>query len=289
MSSYKIISGVGFLAILFGVLSSFFTVDQTQQALILQFGEPKRLINKPGLNFKIPFIQEVTYFDKRVLSLVSKDSEEVILADQKRLEVDTYSRFKIIDPLLFFQTVRSEFGARQRLESIIDSSVRRVFGKYELTAILSDARTQIVDDISGEVNSTIKKLGMEIIDVRIRRADYPEATVQNIFNRMKTERNQEAKEFRAEGSEEAQKIRADAEKQKVVLVAESKRKAEALRGDGDGQAIKIYSDAFGQDEKFFKFYRSMLAYENTFSDEGTTMLLSPDSDFFSFFSNKNGK
>jgi membrane protease subunit HflC len=289
MSSYKIISGVGFLAILFGVLSSFFTVDQTQQALILQFGEPKRLINKPGLNFKIPFIQEVTYFDKRVLSLVSKDSEEVILADQKRLEVDTYSRFKIIDPLLFFQTVRSEFGARQRLESIIDSSVRRVFGKYELTAILSDARTQIVDDISGEVNSTIKKLGMEIIDVRIRRADYPEATVQNIFNRMKTERNQEAKEFRAEGSEEAQKIRADAEKQKVVLVAESKRKAEALRGDGDGQAIKIYSDAFGQDEKFFKFYRSMLAYENTFSDEGTTMLLSPDSDFFSYFGNQSGK
>jgi membrane protease subunit HflC len=289
MSSYKIISGVSFLAVLFGILSSFFTVDQTQQALILQFGEPKRLINKPGLNFKIPFIQEVTFFDKRVLSLVSKDSEEVILADQKRLEVDTYSRFKIVDPLLFFQTVRSEFGARQRLESIIDSSVRRVFGKYELTAILSDARTQIVDDISGEVNSTIKKLGMEIIDVRIRRADYPEATVQNIFNRMKTERNQEAKEFRAEGSEEAQKIRADAEKQKVVLVAESKRKAEALRGDGDGQAIKIYSDAFGQDQKFFKFYRSMLAYENTFSDEGTTMLLSPDSDFFSYFGNKNGK
>ena len=289
MSSYKIISGVSFLAVLFGLLSSFFTVDQTQQALILQFGEPKRLINKPGLNFKIPFIQEVTYFDKRVLSLVSKDSEEVILADQKRLEVDTYSRFKIIDPLLFFQTVRSEFGARQRLESIIDSSVRRVFGKFELTAILSDSRTQIVDDISGEVNSTIKKLGMEIVDVRIRRADYPEATVQNIFNRMKTERNQEAKEFRAEGSEEAQKIRADAEKQKVVLVAESKRKAEALRGNGDGEAIKIYSDAFGQDEKFFKFYRSMLAYENTFSDEGTTMLLSPDSDFFSYFGNKSGK
>jgi membrane protease subunit HflC len=289
MSSYKIISGVSVLAVLFGLLSSFFTVDQTQQALILQFGEPKRLVNKPGLNFKIPFIQDVTFFDKRVLSLVSKDSEEVILADQKRLEVDTYSRFKIIDPLLFFQTVRSEFGARQRLESIIDSSVRRVFGKYELTAILSDARTQIVDDISGEVNSTIKKLGMEIIDVRIRRADYPEATVQNIFNRMKTERNQESKEFRAEGSEEAQKIRADAEKQKVVLVAESKRKAEALRGDGDGQAIKIYSDAFGQDEKFFKFYRSMLAYENTFSNDGTTMLLSPDSDFFSFFGNQSGK
>ena len=289
MSTYKVISGASILIVLLGLLSSFFTVNQTQQALVLQFGEPKRLVNKPGLNFKIPFVQEVTYFEKRVLSLVSKDSEEVILADQKRLEVDTYSRFKIVDPLLFYQTVRSEFGARQRLESIIDSSVRRVFGKFELTAILSDARTKIVDDISGEVGSTIKKLGMEIIDVRIRRADYPEATSQNIFDRMKTEREQEAKEFRAEGAEEAQKIRAIAEKTKVVLVAESKRKAEALRGEGDGLAIKIYSDAFGQDEKFFKFYRSMLAYENTFSDDGTTMLLSPDSDFFSFFGNQSGK
>ena len=186
MSSYKILSGAGVLVVLFGLLSSFFIVDQTQQALVLQFGEPKRLVNKPGLNFKIPFIQEVTFFEKRVLSLVSQDSEEVILADQKRLEVDTYSRFKIIDPLLFFQTVRSEFGARQRLDSIIDSSVRRVFGSYELTAILSDARTEIVNDISDEVNEIIKRLGMEIIDVRIRRADYPEATSQNIFNRMKT-------------------------------------------------------------------------------------------------------
>ena len=289
MSSYKILSGAGVLVVLFGLLSSFFIVDQTQQALVLQFGEPKRLVNKPGLNFKIPFIQEVTFFEKRVLSLVSQDSEEVILADQKRLEVDTYSRFKIIDPLLFFQTVRSEFGARQRLDSIIDSSVRRVFGSYELTAILSDARTEIVNDISDEVNDIIKRLGMEIIDVRIRRADYPEATSQNIFNRMKTERQQEAKEFRAEGAEEAQKIRADAEKQKVVLVAESKRKAEALRGNGDGEAIKVYSDSFGQDENFFKFYRSMLAYENTFVDDGTTMLLSPDSDFFSFFGNQGGK
>ena len=289
MSSYKILSGASVLVVLFGLLSSFFIVDQTQQALVLQFGEPKRLVNKPGLNFKIPFIQEVTFFEKRVLSLVSQDSEEVILADQKRLEVDTYSRFKIIDPLLFFQTVRSEFGARQRLDSIIDSSVRRVFGSYELTAILSDARTEIVNDISDEVNDIIKRLGMEIIDVRIRRADYPEATSQNIFNRMKTERQQEAKEFRAEGAEEAQKIRADAEKQKVVLVAESKRKAEALRGNGDGEAIKIYSDAFGQDENFFKFYRSMLAYENTFVDDGTTMLLSPDSDFFSFFGDQGGK
>lgn len=289
MSSFKMISIIGVAAVIFGFLSSFFTVDQTQQALVLQFGEPKRLIKKPGLNFKIPFIQEVTFFDKRVLSLVSKDSEEVILADQKRLEVDTYSRFKITDPLLFYQTVRNEFGARQRLESIVDSSVRRVFGKFELTSILSDARDKIVEDISGEVSASIKKLGMEMIDVRIRRADYPEATSQNIFNRMKSEREQEAKEFRAEGAEEAQKIRADADKQKVVLVAESKRKAEGLRGDGDALAIKIYSDAFGQDKKFFKFYRSMLAYEKTFTDKDTTMILSPESDFFSYFGSQKGK
>ena len=214
MSNIKILSYTVGIIVLFVLYSSFFTVDQTKQAIVLQFGEPKRVITKPGLNFKIPFIQEVTLFEKRVLSLVSSDSEEVILSDQKRLEVDTYSRFKIIDPLLFFQTVRNENGARQRLESIIDSSVRRVFGKLELISILSDARQKIVDDIGLEVNDIIKRLGMEIIDVRIRRADYPEATSQNIFNRMRSEREQEAKEFRAQGAEEAQKIRSDAEKQK---------------------------------------------------------------------------
>ena len=203
--------------LILGLYSAAFTVNQTQQALVLQFGEPKRIIQSPGLQFKIPFIQDAVYYESRVLSLIPQDAEEVILADQKRLQVDAYARYRIMDPLLFFQTVRNEFGARQRLESIIDSSVRRVFGKFELTAILSDARTKIVEDIGDEVNSTIKKLGMEIVDVRIRRADYPEATSQNIFNRMKTEREQEAKEFRAEGAEEAQKIRADAEKQNTVI------------------------------------------------------------------------
>ena len=288
MSNIKILSYTVGIIVLFVLYSSFFTVDQTKQAIVLQFGEPKRVITKPGLNFKIPFVQEVTLFEKRVLSLVSSDSEEVILSDQKRLEVDTYSRFKIIDPLLFFQTVRNENGARQRLESIIDSSVRRVFGKLELISILSDARQKIVDDIGLEVNDIIKRLGMEIIDVRIRRADYPEATSQNIFNRMRSEREQEAKEFRAQGAEEAQKIRSDAEKQKTILLAEAQRKAEAIRGNGDGEAIKIYADAFGRDSKFFKFYRSMQAYEKTFVDKDTTMILSPESEFFNFFSDKKG-
>tara|TARA_B100000965_G_C19555506_1_gene741985 strand:+ start:254 stop:1123 length:870 start_codon:yes stop_codon:yes gene_type:complete len=289
MSSLRLFSYIFGIGLIFLIYSSFFTVDQTKQAIVLQFGEPKRVVNKPGLNFKIPFIQEVAFFEKRVLSLVSSDSEEVILSDQKRLEVDTYSRFKIIDPLLFYQTVRNELGARQRLESIIDSSVRRVLGKLKLISILSDARKKIVEDIGIEVNQIVKRLGMEIIDVRIRRADYPEATSQNIFNRMRSEREQEAKEFRAQGAEEAQKIRANAEKQKTVLLAEAERKSEAIRGDGDGLAIKIYSDAFGRDAKFYKFYRSMQAYEKTFIDKDTTMILSPESDFFSFFGNKKGK
>ena len=288
MSNLKIFSYVLGIISLFILYSSFFTVDQTKQAIVLQFGEPKRVVNDPGLNFKIPFVQEVTFFEKRVLSLVSSDSEEVILSDQKRLEVDTYSRFKIIDPLLFYQTVRNETGARQRLESIIDSSVRRVLGKLELVSILSDARQKIVDDIGSEVNEIVQRLGMEIIDVRIRRADYPEATSQNIFNRMRSEREQEAKEFRAQGAEEAQKIRSDAEKQKTILLAEALREAEATRGNGDGKAIKIYADAFGRDPKFFKFYRSMQAYEKTFVDKDTTMILSPESEFFNFFSDKKG-
>ena len=288
MSSVKLSLYLILIGIIFSLYSSFFTVDQTKQAIVLQFGEPKRVVSKSGLNFKIPFIQEVAYFEKRVLSLVSRDSEEVILSDQKRLEVDTYSRFKIIDPLLFYQTVRNELGARQRLESIIDSSVRRVFGKLELISILSDARQKIIEDIGTEVNAIVKRLGMEIIDVRIRRADYPEATSQNIFNRMRSEREQEAKEFRAQGAEEAQKIRADAEKQKTVLLAEAQRKAEAIRGKGDGLAITIYSDAFGRDKQFFKFYRSMQAYEKTFVDKDTTMILSPESEFFNYFGDKKG-
>ena len=288
MSNTKILTYTFGIIILFFIYSSFFTVDQTKQAIVLQFGEPKRVVNKPGLNFKIPFIQDVTYFEKRVLSLVSSDSEEVILSDQKRLEVDTYSRFKIIDPLLFYQTVRNETGARQRLESIIDSSVRRVLGKLELVSILSDARQNIVDDIGTEVNQIVKRLGMQIIDVRIRRADYPEATSQNIFNRMKSEREREAKEFRATGEEEAQKIRADAEKTRTVIVAEAKKQAQQVRGEGDSDAIRIYADSFGRDPEFFSFYRSMEAYRKSIGESGTSMVLSPNSTFFRYFKDKDG-
>lgn len=284
----NIIIGVGGL-ILFGIFSSFFTVNQTQQALVLQFGEPKRIIQDPGLAFKLPFIQDAIFYESRVLSLIPQDAEEVILADQKRIQIDAYARYRIEDPLLFFQTVRNELGARARLESIIDSSVRRVLGSETLASILTGERENINGSIRDEVNASVDSLGIEIIDVRLRRADYPESTSQNIFNRMKSERDREAKEFRATGDEEAQKIRADAEKTRTVIVAEAKREAQEVRGQGDSNAIRIYADSFGQDPEFFSFYRSMEAYRKSIGESGTSMVLSPNSSFFRYFKDKDGK
>lgn len=274
--------------LLLGLYSAAFTVNQTQQALVLQFGEPKRIIQSPGLQFKIPFIQDAVYYESRVLSLIPQDAEEVILADQKRLQVDAYARYRIMDPLLFFQTVRNEFGARARLESIIDSSVRRVLGRETLASILTGERESINGSIRDEVNQSVESLGIEIIDVRLRRADYPEATSQNIFNRMKSEREREAKEFRATGEEEAQKIRADAEKTRTVIVAEAKKRAQEVRGEGDSDAIRIYAISFGRDPEFFSFYRSMEAYRKSIGESGTSMVLSPNSTFFRYFKDKDG-
>ena len=281
---------IGFVALLlFTILSALFTVDQTKQALVLQFGEPKRIIQEPGLAIKLPFIQDVEYYEKRVLSLIPQDAEEVILADQKRILVDAYARYRISNPLLFYQTVRNEFGARTRLESIIDSSVRRVLGSETLASILTGMRNNINDNIKDEVEESVTSLGIEIIDVRLRRADYPESTSQNIFNRMKSEREREAKEFRATGEEEAQKIRADAEKTRTVIVAEAARKAQENRGRGDSEAIEIYANSFGKDADFFSFYRSMEAYRAAIGESETSMVLSPDSEFFRFFKSKAGE
>ncbi len=288
MSTTRNISLAAGGLILFGIFSSLFTVNQTQQALVLQFGEPKRIIQDPGLSFKLPFIQDAVFYERRVLSLIPQDAEEVILADQKRIQVDAYARYKIRDPLLFFQTVRNELGARARLESIIDSSVRRVLGRETLASILTGKRENINGSIRDEVNASVESLGIEIIDVRLRRADYPESTSQNIFNRMKSEREREAKEFRATGEEEAQKIRADAEKTRTVIVAEAKREAQDVRGQGDSNAIRIYADSFGQDPEFFSFYRSMEAYRKSIGESGTSMVLSPNSSFFRFFKDKSG-
>ena len=288
MGVTRIISLVVVALILAAASGSLFTVNQTQQALVLQFGEPKRTIQEPGLAFKLPFIQDVTYYEKRVLSLIPQDAEEVILADQKRLQVDAYARYRIEDPLLFYQTVRNERGARGRLEAIIDSYVRRALGRETLASILTGQRNDITRSIGEEVNASVSSLGIKIIDVRLRRADYPTATSQNIFNRMKSEREREAKEFRATGEEEAQKIRADAEKTRTVILSEAQRQSQEVRGAGDSKAIQIYADSFGQDADFFAFYRSMEAYRKSMTNNDSSLVLSPDSSFFRFFMDKDG-
>ena len=288
MGALRLVSIIAVVGLAITAFSALFTVNQTQQALVLQFGEPKRTIQEPGLAFKIPFIQDVIYYEKRVLSLIPQDAEEVILADQKRLQVDAYARYRIENPLLFYQTVRNELGARGRLEAIIDSSVRRALGRETLASILTGQRNDIVRSIGEEVNASVSSLGIQIIDVRLRRADYPTATSQNIFNRMKSEREREAKEFRATGEEEAQKIRADAEKTRTVILSEAQREAQETRGSGDAKAIRIYADSFGQDAEFFAFYRSMEAYRKSMGQNDTSMVLSPESSFFRFFKDKSG-
>ena len=288
MASFRLATIVLLAAGVFAAYNSAFTVNQTQQALVLQLGEPKRTIQEPGLAFKLPFIQDVTYYEKRVLSLIPQDAEEVILSDQKRLKVDAYARYQISDPLLFYQTVRNESGARGRLEAIIDSSVRRALGRETLASILTGQRNEITRSIGDEVNQSVSSLGIQIIDVRLRRADYPEATSQNIFNRMISERTREAKEFRATGEEEAQKIRSAAEKIRTVIISEAQRTAQETRGAGDSEAIRIYAESFGQDSEFFAFYRSMEAYRKSFKEKDTSMVLSPDSAFFRFFLDKDG-
>jgi membrane protease subunit HflC len=286
----KLIIAGGVVLVILGVVasSSLFIVEQTQQAIVLFFGKPQKTIQEPGLYFKIPFGEEVVYYDKRVLDL-DPPKERMILADQKRLDVDSYARYRIIDPLLFYQTTRRVTEVPGKLSPIINSSLRRVLGNETLLEILSGKRATIMVDIQKAVNDAVMRFGMEIVEVRVRRADYPDETRSNIENRMKSEREREAKEFRARGFEMAEGIRADAGKQKIVILAEAQKKAETLRGEGDGLAIKIYADAFGQDPEFFAFYRSMQAYKKSMDSQDTTMVLSPNSDFFRFFGDMTGR
>ena len=282
MSRLNIIFLVLLVAIIGTISSALYIVDETQQALVVQFGEPKRTVSEPGLKFKLPFIQDVIFFEKRVLSFIPDEGEEAILKDQKRVKVDTYARFKIIDPLRFYQSVRNEIEARKQLDTIVDSSLREELGLRGLKEILSEQRNIITKNIRDQVNIKARTLGMEIIDIQIRRADYPEVTSQAIFARMISERERIAREFRATGEEEAQKIRATAEKQRVVTVAEGARKAQEIRGSGDAEAIGIYAESFGQDADFFSFYRSMEAYKKSFGQDDT-MVINPTGDFFKFF------
>ena len=264
------------------VFQSLFIVKEINQAIVLQFGDPKKIITKAGLNFKLPFIQNVVFLDKRILNL-DNDPQEVIAADQKRLIVDAIARFKIVDPLKFYISVGNESVARSRLSTIINSRIRGVLGTQELATLLSTDRTKQMAIIQNDVNTEAKTLGIQIVDVRIKRADLPQANSEAIYKRMQTEREREAKEFRAQGAEIAQKIRSTADKDVTVLLAEANKKSEIMKGEGDGLRNKIFADAFGRDPQFFGFYRAMQAYEKALIGGETSLILSPDSEFFKYF------
>ena len=266
----------------FAVYLSLFVVKEINQAIVLQFGDPKKVIAEPGLQVKIPFIQNVVYLDRRILSL-DPDPEEVIASDQKRLIVDAYARFKIVDPLKFYISVGDERVARSRLATIINSRIRNVLGKQSLATLLSEDRTKQMAIIQEGVNAEAEKFGITIIDVRIKRADLPQANSEAIYKRMQTEREREAKEFRAKGAEMAVTITSTADKEVTVLLANAKKQSEIMKGEGDGQRNKIFAEAFGKDPDFFSFYRAMQAYEKALIGGDTSLILSPDSDFFKFF------
>jgi len=262
--------------------TTLFTVNEIQQAIILQFGDPKRVIQKAGLNFKIPFVQNVVLLDRRILNL-DAPSEEIIASDQKRLIVDAFARFKIKDPLKFYISVGNERVARSRLSTIINSRIRGVLGQEELATLVSKERGRLMDKITQDVNAEASKLGIEIIDVRIKRADLPQQNSEAVYRRMQTERLREAKEFRAEGAEIAQTVRSTADKEVTIILAEANKKSEILKGEGDGKRNKIFADAFGKDPSFFSFYRAMQSYEKSLIGGETSLILSPDSEFFRFF------
>ena len=267
-------------AVLLG--SATFTVRETEQVLIRQFGEVRRIVHEPGLHVKLPFIQNATYFDKRILDYDAQ-RQEVPTLDQKQLVVDAFARYRIVDPLEFYKTVQDEVGFRQRLDNILNDGLRSQVGSITLATVLTDKRADLMDRIARQVNTAAQSLGVEVIDVRIKRVDLPEENSQAIFRRMQTQREQEARRIRAEGDKEARRIRADADKQKRVIVAEARRKAEVLRGEGDAQAQKIYNSAYTRDVLFFDFWRSMQAMQKGLAPDTTTYVGPPSSDFFRFF------
>ena len=268
--------------------NSLFFVEQRVQSLILQFGEPIRVIKEPGLNFKIPLAQNVVKFDKRIL-LFDNNAEEIIAADKKRLIVDAFVRYKIVDPLKFYQTVRFEAALNNRLGSVVNNSLRAVLGKVPLEAVISDRRELLMQEVSEMVSVRATQFGISIEEVRIKKADLPSENSEAIYRRMQTERQQEAAQIRAVGNEKARFITAESEKQKTVLLAEAQRDSDILRGEGDAKKNKILGKAFNQDPDFFAFYRAMQAYSKALTEGDTTMVLSPKSDFFEFFGNAEGK
>ena len=282
---------------LYVIANSLFVVEQTNQALVLQFGKPERVEQTPGLKFKIPFIQNVEYYDNRLLDFEA-ETKEVIASDQKRLKVNAFVRYRIIDPLRFKQSVADERTMRSRLNSILESSLRQALGNVPLSAVISEKRSELMQQIRGLVNDQAKGIktaggaeggfGIDVIDVRIKRADLPPANSEGIYKRMQTERTRAANQYRAQGAEDAQKIRSQADKERTILLAEARKKAELLRGEGDGSAPRIFAESFGQDQDVFQFYRSMQAYKRSLSSKDTTLVLSPDNDFLKYLGKGSG-
>jgi membrane protease subunit HflC len=280
-------AGIWLLVILV-VMNTWFVVVQTQQAIVFQFRNVVRVIDKPGLHFKIPFVQDVEMFEKRVLA-VDAPSQEIMMADQKPLEVDAFARYRIVDPVLFFQRVRDERVARDRLGSLLNASLRSVFGTIKMASVLSTERDDVMAKIRDELNGEVKELGIEIVDVRIRRTDLPQKTGAAVFARMNSQRAQEAAQIRATGQQEAMQITSDADRQATIILAEAQGKAEALKGEGDRKALQIMAEATSRDPQFFAFWRSLIAYREAFKPDNTTFVLSPDSEFFRYFGGGVGK
>ncbi|HEX7970520.1 MAG TPA: protease modulator HflC [Stellaceae bacterium] len=272
--------GVGVIVII-GLLTVPFTVNQREQAIVLSFGEPIRVVDRPGLDFKKPW-QSLIIYDRRVLDF-ELPPEKLLAADRKQMVVDTYTRFRIANPLQFYQTVGTEEVARTRLSAVITDRLRRYIASFELIAVISDKRSSIMRQIRDDVNTEARNFGIDVIDVRIRRADLPDDNSKAIYARMVAERQREAAQFRAQGAQQAQAIRADADRQVIEIRAGAEKQAQMLRGQGDADSIRIYADAFGQDKDFFAFYRSLQAYRDALSGQDTTFVLSPDSEFFRFF------
>jgi membrane protease subunit HflC len=282
MSKTAIFGGILAIVIAITAFSSVFVIRENEQALILQFGNPQKQVDDAGLNFKTPFIQDVIYFDKRILDY-DASAAEIPTLDQKQLVVDAFARYKIIDPLKFYQTVATESIAESQLNNIINSNLRDSFGKQLFTKLMTETRAKLMAEISKKVDTAMRSLGIQVIDVRIKRVDLPEENSQAIFRRMQTQREQEARRIRAEGDRKAREIRADADKQQRVIVAEAKKTSEILRGEGDAVATKLYNDAFGRDRDFFDFYRSLQAMRTGLIGDTTSYVGPPQGEFYRFF------
>ncbi|HWL06594.1 MAG TPA: protease modulator HflC [Xanthobacteraceae bacterium] len=281
-----VLAVIAIVALIVGY-SAIFTVYETRQALVVRLGEPIKVVTEPGLNFKVPLIDTVIYVDKRILDLENA-AQEVIASDQKRLVVDAFARYRIIDPLRFYQTVGSIEGANSRLATLLNSALRRVLGENSATTVVRDERQVLMGRVRDQLDREAEAFGIDVVDVRIRRADLPEQNSQAVYQRMQTERQREAAEFRAQGVQRAQEIRSRADRDVTVLLAEATSQAEKTRGEGDGERNRIFADAFNKDPAFFAFYRSMQAYEAGLKANDTRFVLKPDSEFFRFFTDPTG-